>query len=275
MYPGNVRAGRIVSVCIAVTILFSLVSCLIPVAGARKNAPASAELDAAVRAAWKGIGSSESRCGEYDYFPGGGMRNFYCHAMNFIEYRRCAGLAGIPVFISGPHTAETLTLDSRFGFGKYNPEFVARLGDLLIPGDRDSSFRAATQGVYDESIKPLARVFFVTYRKLMDNPVFLVQEKNDYINAIKKKTLEQYHYEKYYSFLECEYPIEGKNRVDFEGPGFDGICDGNVVKTCVAFWIRRSIDGTDDEFYAGLEKLLNVYDRAFLKSFRPYTDDVK
>ena len=136
-------------------------------------------------------------------------------------------------------------------------------------------FGRLTQGVYDESIKPLARVFFVTYRKLMDNPVFLVQEKNDYINAIKKRTLEQYHYEKYYSFLECEYPIEGKNRVDFEGPGFDGICDGNVVKTCVAFWIRRSIDGTDDEFYAGLEKLLNVYDRAFLKSFWPYTDDVK
>ena len=275
MYTGNMKSGRWVCACLAVMVLSVPLSCLLTGAGTRKNAAVSPELDAAVRAAWKDIGSSESRCGEFDYFPGGGMRNFYCHAINFIEYRRFAELAGVPVFISGPHTDEALTLDSRFTFGRYNPEFVARLGALLIPGDHDDVFRAATQAVYNDSIRPLARVFFVTYRKLMDNPAFLVQERKDYINAIKDMKLDSYYYEKYFDFLNCEYPYYGKNRSDFQDPGFDGICDGNVVKTCVAFWIRRSIDGTDDEFYEGLEKLLKVYDRDFFNSFRPLPGDVK
>jgi len=275
MNRGNGAAIRSISACLAVMILSALIGCLMAGAGARKDVQVSPELDAAVRAAWKGIGSSESRCGEFDYFPGGGMRNFYCHAMNFIEYRRFAEIAGVPVFISGPHTKDSLVLDSRYNFGKYNPEFVARLGDILIPGERDGAFRAATQGIYDDSIRPLARIFFITYRKLMDNPGYLVQEKNDYANAMKTRTLEPYYYEKYFSFVNCEYPYKGKNISDFKGPGFDGICDGNVVKTCVAFWIRRSMDGTDDEFYAGLEKLLKVYDGDFLNSFGPHPGAIK
>ncbi len=267
MYPVVKKACRTASACLAVLVISVLIGCLITGTVVRKDTPVSPELDAAVRAAWKGIGSSESRCGDFDYFPGGGMRNFYCHAVNFIDYGRFADLVGVPVFLSGPHSREALALDSRFSFGTYNPEFVSRLGDLLVPGDRDSAFRAATQGVYDVSIRPLARIFFITYRKLLDNPAFLVQEKNDYIIALKKKTLEPYYYEKYFSFVDCEYPYHGKNHSEFEGPGFNGTCDGNVVKTCVAFWIRRSIDGTDDEFYAGLEKLLRIYDGNFLKSF--------
>jgi hypothetical protein len=38
--------------------------------------------------------------------------------------------------------------------------------------------------------------------------------------------------------------------------GDDGGHDENVVKTCVGFWIRRSIDGTDGELFAGLTRLL-------------------
>ena len=44
--------------------------------------------------------------------------------------------------------------------------------------------------------------------------------------------------------------------------------DGNVVKSCTAFWIRRSIDGTDDEFYAGLETLIRTYDPELYQRFQ-------
>lgn len=269
--------GRVILACLAALILPALMGCLFAGRASGKGAQVSSELDAAVRAAWKGIGSSESRCGEFDYFPGGGMRNYYCHLLNYMEYKRFVQLVGVPVYANGPqpHSSGGLVLDSRFSFGRYNPEFVARLGNICIPGERDSAFHAATQGIYDEFVRPLARVFFVTYRKLMDNPAFLVQEKNEYLLAIRNRTLEPYYYEKYFDFLSCEYPYYGKNRSDFKGPGFEGICDGNVVKTCVAFWIRRSIDGTDDEFYSGLERLLKVYDGAFLNSFAPLPGVVK
>jgi hypothetical protein len=241
--------------------------CLIAGGSSRKDGPVPAGLGEAVRAAWMGLGNTGSRCGEFDYFPGGGMRNFYCHLLNFMDYKKFADLAGVQVFISGPHTAETLVLDSPYSFGRYNPAFIARLREILIPGASDRTFRAATQGVYDGSIRPLARVFFVTYRKLMNNQDFLIREEKNYLKALRTRTLEAYHYEKYFSFLNCEYPFGGKNLSDFQGPGYDGLCDGNVVKTCVAFWIRRSIDGTAGEFYAGLEKLLEAYDGEFLKKF--------
>jgi len=51
--------------------------------------------------------------------------------------------------------------------------------------------------------------------------------------------------------------------------GFDGGHNGNVVKTCIAFWIRRTIDGTANEFYKGLLKLLKTYDPGLLKADVP------
>lgn len=233
-------------------------------AGARSDGPVPAVIDAAVRAAWRDIGGTRSRCDEYDYFPHGGMRNFYCHAMNFMDYRRFAELVGTPVFSGGPHSERELKLDSPGSFGHYNREFVVRLRHVMIPGERDVGFRAATQGIYDGYVRPLARIFFVTYRKLRDNPLYLDREKRDYLAKLKSGTLKPYHYEKYFYFMNPGFIGRGKNESYLMEHGFDGGWDGNVVKTCVAFWIRRSIDGTADEFYAGLEKLLKNYDGGFL-----------
>lgn len=232
--------------------------------GARPDGPVPAALDAAVRAAWRDIGGSRSRCEEYDYFPRGGMRNFYCHAMNFMDYRRFAEIIGMPVFAGGPHTAQELKLDSPNSFGRYNREFVARLHRVLIPGEKDTAFRTATQGAYDGYVRPLARIFFVTYRKLKDNPSYLEQEKSGYLRKIGAGNLKAYDYEKYFYFMNTGFIGSGDDESYLMEHGFDGGWDGNVVKTCVAFWIRRSIDGTADEFYTGLEKLLKTYDGRFL-----------
>ena len=40
---------------------------------------------------------------------------------------------------------------------------------------------------------------------------------------------------------------------------------GNILDCAFAFWVRRSIDGTSQEFRLGLEKLLTVYDPDFLE----------
>ncbi len=239
------------------------ISCSVT-AGARPDGPVPAGIDAAVRAAWRDIGGTRSRCEEFDYFPNGGMRNFYCHAMNFMDYRRFAELVGTPVFSGGPHTALELKLDSPGSFGRYNREFVVRLRSMMIPGEEDAAFRAATRGIYDEYVRPLARIFFVTYRKLQDNPSYLDREKRDYLALLKSGNLKPYHYEKYFYFMNPGFIGSVENESYLMEHGFDGGWDGNVVKTCVAFWIRRTIDGTAGEFYAGLEKLLKTYDGGFL-----------
>ena len=40
---------------------------------------------------------------------------------------------------------------------------------------------------------------------------------------------------------------------------FDAGVDGNVTKTVIGFWLRRSMDGTMDTFAEGLKKLLAAY----------------
>ncbi|HNW28867.1 MAG TPA: hypothetical protein PKN50_10355 [Spirochaetota bacterium] len=260
-YPGAVFACAAVVLAAAAGTIS--INCSIT-AGARPGGPVPAGIDAAVRAAWRDIGGSRSRCEDFDYFPEGGMRNFYCHAMNFMDYRRFAELAGTPVFSGGPHTERELRLDSPDSFGHYNREFVARLSRMMIPGEKDAAFRAATQGVYDGYVRPLARIFFVTYRKLRDNPSYLDGEKRNYLAMLKSGRLEPYHYEKYFYFMNPGFIGSGGDGSYLMEHGFDGGWDGNVVKTCVAFWIRRSIDGTAGEFYAGLEKLLKTYDGGFL-----------
>ena len=41
---------------------------------------------------------------------------------------------------------------------------------------------------------------------------------------------------------------------------FDAGVDGNVTKTVIGFWLRRSLDGTMDAFAEGLKKLLASYE---------------
>jgi hypothetical protein len=40
---------------------------------------------------------------------------------------------------------------------------------------------------------------------------------------------------------------------------------GAYACTAPGFWIRRQADGTAPDFFAGLKKLLETYDAAFLK----------
>lgn len=220
------------------------------------------ELDRAVRTAWREIGTSRSRCDSYDYFPRGGMRNFYCHLMNYMEYGRFRELVGVPAFTSGPHGEKSLVLDAPDSFGHYNREFVARLRRVILPAGRDGAFRAATQAVYDRSVRPLARIFYVTYNTLKQNPAFRDQEMGEYRARLADRSAVAGSYEKYFYFMNPGFFNNQGDESYLMDHGFDGGWNGNVVKTAVAFWIRRSIDGTADEFYAGLIDLLNLYDAA-------------
>lgn len=238
--------------------------CLVP-GRAGGGEGVSADLDGLVRHAWKNIHHTGSLCEEFDYFPMGGMRNFFCHMLSFVDFGSFTGLVGIPLFRKGPHTEEGLVLDSPDSFGHYNPAFVALLRKALIPGAGDRGFRAATQDAYDEFVAPLARIFFVTRWKLTKNPGYLAKESRAYMALVKAGRLPRDYYEKYFYFMNPSF-IERENNENYlMSHGFDGGWNGNVVKTCVAFWIRRSIDGTFDEFSRGLDLLLETYDAQFFR----------
>jgi hypothetical protein len=200
--------------------------------------------DEQVRAVWRSLPGSKSGCSDFDYFPDGGIRNFHCHVLPRLGLAALQKLAGVPIFVAGPHTKEKLDFESAKSFGHYNPKFVRWL-PALIPSLRDAAFRPIAQPIYDAQLKPLARTHYLVYRKLQKERAFLETEKARLKKEMASKAGATDTYERFYDW----------------GGG-----DGNVSKTVVAWWIRRSIDGTDKEFYAVLEQLLKVHDPAILKS---------
>jgi hypothetical protein len=127
--------------------------------------------------------------------------------------------------------------------------------------------------MYDEYVAPLARTFFVTRGKLMRNPAYLESETRAYLAMVKAGKLPPMYYEKFFYFMNPSFIEMDGDENYLSRNGFDGGWDGNVVKTCVAFWIRRTIDGTAQEFNEGLESLLRAYDGDFLLHGAPELHD--
>lgn len=239
------------------------------VAGARAplapkvSAEAQRKLTAAVKAL-PGSKASQS-CSSYDYFPGGGLRSFYCHVRDNLDIAKIAKLAGMKIFLKGPHMRGALTLDAKKAFAHYNPRFVRWLA-AAIPGASSSKVRKALQPAYDKAIKPLARVFWVSGRKLFAHPGFLNKEKKRYLGLVAAGKTSGY-YEPFFFFMNPRFIKTTRRSFNaFYKRGFDGGVSGNVTKTCVAFWIRRSIDGTARAFFDGLTELLRTYDKRFLRA---------
>lgn len=208
---------------------------------------------------WMQIGQTQTVCNTFDYFPEGGIRSFACHGVNFLNFEELNHAIG-PVYLSGPHSERSLSLNVKGDFGRYNPEFVERLTEAAIPARDDQEFREATRGIYDQYVKNLARIHFITYKKIQSLPEWRDREIRKYRETMASN--QSFDYEPYFFFMNPYYPQRDQ---DFLWKnGFDGGYSGNVVKTAVAFWLRRHMDGTADEFYEGLEELISVYDEKFL-----------
>jgi hypothetical protein len=204
-------------------------------------------------------------CPDFDYFPRGGLRSFWCHRPTTLTLASLRALAGVDVFASGPHKATELTLDARSAFGHYNPAFVRWLVDNFAPTPRDPRMDKHTQLAYETSVRPLAEVFFLTLAKLRRDPACFEREKAAYAGAIAKKTLPKDYYERWFYFMNpffCSRKSAANDFVFYSDNGFDGGVDGNVTKTVIGFWLRRSMDGTLDGFAEGLQKLIAAYDPA-------------
>lgn len=229
------------------------------------GAASPAVLQGTIEKAVLGLEGSKNGCpGAYDYFPKGGMQIFYCHLKDRLDYATIEKLSGLSVFSDGPHKNGQLELAGA-SFGRYNPAFVRWLAKS-IPGLGNATVRRAVQPVYDKSIKPLARIFYVTYRKLSANPNYLRKEKRHYASLVARKRTAGY-YEKFFYFMSPGFYARPKGTMSyFNKHGFDGGVDGNVTKTCTAFWIRRSLDGTAAAFFSGLKTLLETYDATFLRA---------
>ena len=236
--------------------LFCLSACAAMQAAPENFSPAVQQL-------WLKLGATPNDCDDlYDYFPGG-LRILYCHARTQLNYQQIQKLVGRKAFRSGPHSEQMLVLDSRDQFGHYDPAFVNAVAQAVIP--RSSAAIQMTQPVYDQYLKELARIHYLTYQKWQRNPQHLQREIKDYQAAIRSNSLDKHHHDRFYFFMNPGFFEHVDNDAYFYENGADAGFDGNVVKTAAAFWVRRSIDNTQDEFFKALQQMLKTYDPELLK----------
>ena len=226
---------------------------------ATKGAPGTAATGAkaaTIADAWRALGTTTNACSErdlhFDYWPDGGVRNFWCHATSVLAWKAFVALAPHKPFSRGPHTQGKLALHDPRDFGRYNPAFVRWLVDNGVPAASDEALRAQTQPLYEKYVRQLARVYYVVHERLEQKPAWKKQQRNLYLKTMDEKNPDWgAYYDKYSTFL---------GEADSDWGGYDP----NLQSASVAFWLRRDVDGTAPIFFEGLKKLLGTYDAAFL-----------
>lgn len=213
-----------------------------------------AQTPASIADVWRSLPAEGSACGEvlsFDYGVEGGMRNFYCRASQVVSWRAFLALAPVKPFLSGPHT-NGLELTNANQFGRYNPEFVKWATKALIPAASDAQLRRQTQAAYDAQVRPLARIYWLTWRVISADPKWLSSERDRYLQSITR------HEGVYGPTLELYERVLGSLP---EG-------DPNLGRSATTWWLRRSVDETAPLWFDGLERLLTTYDNAWLSKQR-------
>lgn len=210
-----------------------------------KTKVADGPIDAMVAAAWRGLADAPFGCPDQFQYEPGGVRIVYCFVKPLIDFATLAEKVGFPIFRSGPH-GDGLELGAERDFGRYDPRFVRWLVDNAVPAAKDSALRAATQRAYDERLRIPARAYYAAKLALTGDPKFAAEQKAAY-----QKYLRDGGDKPFWGYWERMPGI-------YEAQAIGG--------TGIAFWLRRSMDGTDATFAEGLEKLLKTYDRTFYET---------
>ena len=239
---------------------------LLPIPVLLAVAPAGPPASPVVKKAWTELPTTTNHCPEeFDYFPGGGLRIFWCHAQEHLGLRDLQNLAGVPIWTSGPHTVDALDLRNARAFGHYNPVFVDRLADAVLVARGDPAFREATQPVYDQYVRARARLAWQVHHKLEQEPACANRELDGYVANMRAKEPEPMYYGRWFFFMNERFCKKGATESQMFDQGFDGGYDGNVADTLVGFWLRRRLDGTEARFQRALEELLRTYDAAWFE----------
>lgn len=168
---------------------------------------------------------------------------------DFYDYRTIEAVAGMKAF------SRDQKEDASLPFSFVNPEIVKWGYTNLIPDPDTYVLGESCQTHYDQRYKRFFRLMAASYVH-MNNQMDMDTELDWYQrnlysdpNYTGLSLLDQR-----YGSIMPEYDAYG---TDIYNPWHSSYSFG--------FWVRRHIDGSDKELWKGLTKLLNTYDKAFLK----------
>lgn len=138
--------------------------------------------------------------------------------------------------------------NDEFGFDYYNPDFVNWGIENIVPEPNNVIGTYLAQEIYDQSLSRFFRINADAYLWLLEQGYPLHQ--GQYVDAMGTVDFEgTYYLERRYRGVLPEYVDE---ETFYYGDW--------TPEIAIGFWLRRGLDGTSDELWAGLNQLLNTYD---------------
>ena len=206
---------------------------------------------------WQNMEASAQLAPEHihSWIPESGIRGRYQIAKSVLSIATIESIVGEEAFLSGPH-ADGVEYNSTKTFGRYNPKFLKKLRGILADVFDNKILVARAQRLYDRQLKQYLRTYYLAYEVGAGN-----QEVMDgYLSAIARApqaTSEPAFLSEPSEFIQESFRGFAEA---IEKEGYD-VYEGF---TCPGFWVRRSIDGTADEFYDLLLLTMRTFDGAFL-----------
>lgn len=226
-----------------------------------KNLAQEKRMNAAIKSAWLSLDKFEKTWGDMVNLCGAepepGIRNLYCEVSPFIDYSRLQEFSGLPIFKEGPHSSSKLNLQSPYDFGYYNEDFVHWLGKNLMTQTESDAESKQIEEVYERYLKDEARCFYKAHELLLSSDGF-EDAKEKYLRGMKEENIPQSGFFDYIENLNNQMKNINEKLKKEEKCSVDG-------NQPLGFWLRRSIDGTEDEFFSILKNLINTYDAEYLK----------
>jgi hypothetical protein len=140
-------------------------------------------------------------------------------------------------------------------FGFYNPDLVVWGYTNLIPATTDTIAGVPAQTIYTGVFSRFFRMMTESYLHLVDQGIYR-QEMDAYwdMATTGKKDGIDYLQARYMEVL----------------PGYGGTWDGTSMtpQMAIGFWLRRGLDGTSDELWTGLKKVMLRFDGTWYAGLR-------
>lgn len=178
-----------------------------------------------------------------------GFRSKYAMAKRYASIEMVEAAFGVPVFLRGPHKDGDMDFNSTTSFGYYNPQFIAKLHKSVQTVLLNRVFKKAAKRVYDKHLASMAQTYHHAYQYLNKDFAYCEKLQARYLaqvaspNGTERGSLQE-------EFRDYAEALEKSQQADVY-----------EAFTAPAFWLRRSIDGTDSQLYELLDMVITEMDK--------------
>lgn len=185
-----------------------------------------------------------------------GLRAKYAMAKDYASLSQVEAIFGMPVFLKGPHK-KAMEYNSTTSFGHYNPAFIQQLETTFRLAMKHPNYREVLKKIYQNYLHSMALTYKDAYYFLHSNPSRLQELQETYSQQLEhpEGTLEGSLQEAFRAYADGDYfskEIQDQANAleDFEANWYEKV-------TAPAFWLRRSMDGTGEQWLELLELVMD------------------